>query len=68
MFDAKDGDVIKRSGGSPAFLSPESFTCKFSIAQKVRIALISAAAEVHGTAVDVWALGGYTQTQLGLYL
>jgi serine/threonine protein kinase len=28
MFDAKGSDRIKKAGGSPAFLSPESFTCK----------------------------------------
>jgi [calcium/calmodulin-dependent protein kinase] kinase len=28
MFEAQGDDRIKRSGGSPAFLSPESFTSK----------------------------------------
>lgn len=29
MFVVEDSDDrIKKSGGSPAFLSPESFTCK----------------------------------------
>ncbi|KAI9632262.1 kinase-like domain-containing protein, partial [Dioszegia hungarica] len=44
MFEVADSDDrIKRSGGSPAFLSPESFT--------------SHAHEVHGKLVDIWALG-----------
>ena len=28
MFEAQGDDRIKQSGGSPAFLSPESFTCQ----------------------------------------
>ena len=27
MFDAEGDDLIKRAGGSPAFLGPESFAC-----------------------------------------
>ncbi|CAK9786665.1 Pkinase-domain-containing protein [Cutaneotrichosporon oleaginosum] len=36
-------DTIKAAGGSPAFLSPESFTASIG--------------EVHGKSVDIWALG-----------
>ncbi|KAL7419884.1 hypothetical protein Q5752_005800 [Cryptotrichosporon argae] len=43
MFVAAGDDRIKKSGGSPAFLSPESFTAVTS--------------DVHGRAVDIWALG-----------
>ncbi|WWD08737.1 hypothetical protein V865_006850 [Kwoniella europaea PYCC6329] len=42
MFTAADDDRIKKSGGSPAFLSPESFT--------------SHQQDLHGKAVDIWAL------------
>nr|WPS94690.1 Ca2+/calmodulin-dependent protein kinase kinase beta and related serine/threonine protein kinases [Naematelia aurantialba]WVH01949.1 Ser/Thr protein kinase [Naematelia aurantialba] len=43
MFVGRGDDRIKQSGGSPAFLSPESFA--------------SNTADVHGKAVDIWALG-----------
>ncbi|WVQ62880.1 uncharacterized protein L199_001029 [Kwoniella botswanensis] len=43
MFTAADDDRIKKSGGSPAFLSPESFTAHQQ--------------DLHGKAVDIWALG-----------
>jgi [calcium/calmodulin-dependent protein kinase] kinase len=43
MFVAQGDDRTKESGGSPAFLSPESFT--------------SHAGDLHGKAVDIWALG-----------
>ncbi|KAK4688150.1 hypothetical protein P7C73_g1956, partial [Tremellales sp. Uapishka_1] len=43
MFVASGDDRIKKSGGSPAFLSPESFT--------------SSMGDLHGRAVDIWALG-----------
>ncbi|WWC59895.1 uncharacterized protein I303_102457 [Kwoniella dejecticola CBS 10117] len=43
MFTAKGDDRIKKSGGSPAFLSPESFTAHQQ--------------DLHGKAVDIWALG-----------
>ncbi|WRT65376.1 uncharacterized protein IL334_002319 [Kwoniella shivajii] len=42
MFTAADDDRIKKSGGSPAFLSPESFTAHQQ--------------DLHGKAVDIWAL------------
>lgn len=32
MFDAKGSDRIKHAGGSPAFLSPESFTSGSALA------------------------------------
>ncbi|WVW79856.1 hypothetical protein I302_101826 [Kwoniella bestiolae CBS 10118] len=43
MFTAAGDDRIKKSGGSPAFLSPESFTAHQQ--------------DLHGKAVDIWALG-----------
>ncbi|WVF67044.1 hypothetical protein IAT40_001787 [Kwoniella sp. CBS 6097] len=43
MFTNSGDDRIKKSGGSPAFLSPESFTAHQQ--------------ELHGKAVDIWALG-----------
>ncbi|WVQ94579.1 hypothetical protein IAU59_001659 [Kwoniella sp. CBS 9459] len=43
MFTASGDDRIKKSGGSPAFLSPESFTAHQQ--------------DLHGKAVDIWALG-----------
>ncbi|ORX36463.1 kinase-like domain-containing protein [Kockovaella imperatae] len=43
MFVNQGDDRVKKEGGSPAFLSPESFTSQIH--------------EVHGKAVDIWALG-----------
>ncbi|EIW69206.1 hypothetical protein TREMEDRAFT_31309 [Tremella mesenterica DSM 1558] len=43
MFVSRGDDRIKKSGGSPAFLSPESFN--------------SSIHDLHGKAVDIWALG-----------
>ncbi|ORY27668.1 kinase-like domain-containing protein [Naematelia encephala] len=43
MFVGHGDDRIQKSGGSPAFSSPESFA--------------SHTADVHGKAVDIWALG-----------
>lgn len=54
MFAAKGNDTVKKAGGSPAFLSPESFDCMWSAQVKTNLL---AAHEVHGTAVDIWALG-----------
>jgi [calcium/calmodulin-dependent protein kinase] kinase len=66
MFVHQGDDRIKKSGGSPAFLSPESFTggsqpkpmCQ---TLPLQAALIAAAHsnEVHGKAVDIWALGSF---------
>ncbi|WWD16831.1 hypothetical protein CI109_101263 [Kwoniella shandongensis] len=45
MFTSSGDDRIKTSGGSPAFQSPESFTAHTQ--------------ELHGKAVDIWALGKF---------
>lgn len=43
MFQASGDDTLRAAGGSPAFLSPESFSASLT--------------EVHGKPVDFWALG-----------
>lgn len=60
----KSDDRIRKSGGSPAFLSPESFTCELSTGVVVQSSNSRATAdttahthEVHGKLVDIWALG-----------
>jgi [calcium/calmodulin-dependent protein kinase] kinase len=60
MFDAKGDDLIKKAGGSPAFLSPESFDCERPESASEASADHAAKSEVHGTAVDIWALGMHT--------
>lgn len=61
MFIGTGDDRIKKSGGSPAFLSPESFTCTCRTTPKKRWsstqAKTASSQEIHGKAVDIWALG-----------
>lgn len=61
MFTNQNDDRIKKSGGSPAFLSPESFSCTLTCLQQFVDSdadpCIAHMHEVHGKAVDIWALG-----------
>lgn len=50
IFATTDDDRIKTTGGSPAYLSPESFTVS--------------SMDIHGKAVDIWALGTFQPPQL----
>jgi [calcium/calmodulin-dependent protein kinase] kinase len=73
MFVGREDDRIKHTGGSPAFLSPESFQCTSSTFShhypldnigSVGPGVMFGAdfdsantSDVHGKAVDIWALG-----------
>ena len=52
MFEGDDR--IRHTGGSPAFLSPESFQSKSLLKPEL---IVANTEEVHGKAVDIWALG-----------
>ena len=57
MFEGDDR--IRHTGGSPAFLSPESFQSMSKSCQTVHETelMVANTQEVHGKAVDIWALG-----------
>lgn len=50
-------DRIKHTGGSPAFLSPESFQSESLAGMTCSRLMTENTSEVHGKGVDIWALG-----------
>jgi [calcium/calmodulin-dependent protein kinase] kinase len=62
----KGDDRIKKAGGSPAFLSPESFTCESSTfpGELWPDRPSASPADIHGKAVDIWALGELTDASV----